>query len=214
MAVRGDTEPVGRVYGGRSAHQRAGERRLRLIDAALELYGDQGYGSTPIEQLCSVANVSTRSFYEEMGSREKLLIALADDITTRAAAEAVEALSASADEPLPTRIARGFRAYLEVTCRDRRSARVCYVEVVGVSAVVEQWRLMWHARIGDLFVDEVARAVEHGEATDRDYRLFAIAVVGAVNSLAQELALAETSDGKTPSLDEIAFFVRSGLTRS
>lgn len=180
--------PIPRQYAGRTAEQRVGERRGRLLEAALQLYGTQGYASTSIEQLCSAAAISMRSFYQEMGSREKLLIALADDITGRATAAAFEQLAALSDAPFADRITAGFRAYLAVTCTDPRTARVCYIEVVGVSTAVEEWRGRWRSNIGALVQAEAEQAVARGQARDRDYRLFAIAVIGAVNSLAQELA--------------------------
>lgn len=205
-----------RVYGGRSAAERGDERRRRLVDAALELFGTKGFSATSIEQLCSTANVSTRSFYEDIGSREKLLIALVEDLTSKATESSLEALAATQGEPMSIRISHAFRAYLAVTCRDRRSARVCYVEVVGVSPVVEEWRRGWRERIAAVVVYEATSAVERGEAKDREYRLFAIAVIGAVNSLAQELALADEIAGAAVTLDdiceEITHMVTAGLT--
>ncbi|MBJ8339076.1 TetR/AcrR family transcriptional regulator [Antrihabitans sp. YC3-6] len=205
-----------RVYGGRSAAERGDERRRRLVDAALELFGTKGFSATSIEQLCSAANVSTRSFYEDIGSREKLLIALVEDLTSKATQSALDALAETQGEAMPVRMSRAFRAYLAVTCRDRRSARVCYVEVVGVSQVVEEWRKGWRERIAAVVVYEADSAVERGEAKSREYRLFAVAVIGAVNSLAQELALADESAEAAVTLDdicdEITHLAVAGLT--
>ncbi|MFJ1460479.1 TetR/AcrR family transcriptional regulator [Nocardia sp. N2S4-5] len=190
-----------RHYGGRTAEERAGQRRERLLQAALELFGTQGYSATSIEQLCSAASISTRSFYEEMSSREQLLIALADDLIGRAVAAGLAEIDAAAELPLAERIARGVRAYLQITCRTPGSARVCYIEVVGVSDAVERWRAEWRKRIGALLQGEAERAVSRGQARPRDYRLFAISVMGAVNSLAQELA---RHDPESPlTLDDI-----------
>lgn len=190
------------------------QRRTRLIDAALELFGTQGYAATSIERLCTEANVSTRSFYEDMGSREALLIALVDRITKRAVARASETLAHNANDPLAKRVAEGFRAYLEVTCADRRSARVCYVEVVGVSPAVEEWRRKQRRLLSALLIAEAERAVERGETKRRRFDLFALAVLGTVNSLAQELVQSTQPDVRI-SLDdiceEIAYVVNSGL---
>lgn len=194
---------TGRNYGGMSAEARSEERRQRLKGAALELFGTQGYPATSIEQLCSLAGVSTRSFYEDIGSRESLLIALADDITGRAAAAAFGALAELAEASLPDRVAGAFRAYLDVTCQDHRSARVCYVEVTGVSPAVEEWRNGWRRRISQVLVAEAERAVGRGEARERPFRLLTVIIVGAVNSLAQELALAEIGAADPLTLDDV-----------
>lgn len=204
----------GRNYAGMSKEQRIAQRQTRMIDAALELFGTQGYAATSIERLCAVANVSTRSFYEDMGSREALLIALVNRTTSQAFEQALVALTEVRGESLSIQISAGFRAYLAVTCRDRRSARVCYLEVVGVSATVEQWRREQRKLICTLFVNEAQRALERGEIAPRRFDLFAMSVVGAVNQLAQELVSTTLTD-RPVSLDEICeevvHFVNSGL---
>ncbi len=194
-----------RSYGGRSAEQRTADRRERLIDAALDMFGTVGYANSPIEGLCARANVSTRSFYEDMGSREALLIALVESITSRAAANVAVALADTEGKSIGPRVHAAFSAYLHVTCADHRSARVCYIEVVGVSAQVEEWRQAWRDRLTGLMVYEAQSAVERGEIVDRDFRLFAIAMIGAVNSLAQEWArVSAASGGATPTVDDVA----------
>ncbi|MEV6339933.1 TetR/AcrR family transcriptional regulator [Nocardia vinacea] len=214
MARQDDEPKEGRSYGGLSKQQRVAQRQARLIDAALELFGTQGYAATSIERLCAVANVSTRSFYEDMGSREALLIALVNRITSHAVERALESMSKTAGQPLSTRVVDSFRAYLEVTCVDHRSARVCYVEVVGVSSAVEDWRRQQRRLLSSLLISEAERAVERGETKARRFDLFALAVIGAVNSLAQELVRTTHPDTEV-SLDEIceeiAYFVNSGL---
>ena len=62
-----------RLYGGMTAEQRRAERRRRLLDTALELFGTDGYPYTGIERICSHAGVTARHFYEEFGNRETLM---------------------------------------------------------------------------------------------------------------------------------------------
>ncbi|MFC9896789.1 TetR/AcrR family transcriptional regulator [Nocardia sp. NPDC127579] len=205
---------VGRTYAGLSRAQRVAQRRNRLIEAALELFGTQGYAATSIERLCAVANVSTRSFYEDMGSREALLIALVNRISAAAVEQAVAALDRARDAALPVRLLAVFRAYLTATCADLRSARVLHVEVVGVGPTVEQWRREQRRLLAALLIGEADRAAERGEIKPRRFDLFALAVIGSVQALAQEL-VQSTTPGAALSLDEIcseiAFFVDGPL---
>ncbi|NKX87774.1 TetR/AcrR family transcriptional regulator [Nocardia coubleae] len=197
-----------------SREQRIALRRSRLTDAALELFGTRGYSSTSIERLCATANVSTRSFYEDIGSREALLIALVDRLNSAALQRLDEALDRTREQPLVVRVVESFRAFLSVTCRDRRAARVFYVEIVGVSPAVEEWRRAQRRSISALLTREAQRAAERGEAPSRSFHLFTLALIGAVTSLAQEMVHA-TVPGDAISVDEIcdqiAYFIRSGL---
>jgi hypothetical protein len=75
------------------------------------------------------------------------------------------------------------RAFVTVTASDPRRARIAFVEVIGVSAGLEQHRFGWRARWEDAMLAMVRDAVDRGEAVDRDHRLTMIAVIGAVNNL-------------------------------
>jgi AcrR family transcriptional regulator len=173
--MTGTAPAARRDYGGRTATQRRAERRQRLLTAALELFGTEGYPASSIERLCARANVSTRNFYEEFASREALLIALHDPV--------IAAVTELPDEPTSVRIDRAVDAYIGTTSSDPRWTRIAYVEVIGVSAAVERHRLAWRARLGQLLEAEAALAVQRGEATKRDYGLTVMAFIGAVNEL-------------------------------
>src|ERR1700743_249076 len=97
--MTGTAPAARRDYGGRTATQRRAERRQRLMTAALELFGTEGYPATSIERLCARANVSTRNFYEDFASREALLIALHDQITQQAFDAVIEAVAEIQNEP-------------------------------------------------------------------------------------------------------------------
>ncbi|SFB23235.1 transcriptional regulator, TetR family [Amycolatopsis marina] len=172
-----------RVYGGRTAADRRAERRQRLLDAGLELFGTEGYAATSIEKLCAAAGVSTRNFYEEFSGREALLMALHDDVIARAVSAVAVAFADAGDGGVPVRVKLAVRAYLTTTAADPRWARLSYVEVIGVSAAVEQHRLAWRERWVELLVAEAEGAVVRGEAAPRDFRLGAVALIGAVNEL-------------------------------
>jgi AcrR family transcriptional regulator len=181
--MSGTAPAARRDYGGRTATQRRAERRQRLMTAALELFGTEGYPATSIERLCARANVSTRNFYEEFTSREALLIALHEQITQQAVEAMMAAVGEVIDEPTAVRLDRAIEAYIGTTSSDPRWTRVAYVEVVGVSAAVERHRLAWRARLAQMIEAEAMLAMRRGEAADRDYSLTATAFIGAVNEL-------------------------------
>lgn len=186
-----------------SADERTSERRNRLLAAALELYGTVGYVATSVDQLCALGSVSTRSFYQENGSREELLIAVAESITSRAHAAALATLMSLPDAPLSERVSQAFRSFLGVTCEDPRTARICYIEVVGVSPEVEKWRMASRNRIAAVMVGEAERAGALGQARIRDYHLLSVGIIGAVIALAQEFALTAGQGERALTLDRL-----------
>jgi AcrR family transcriptional regulator len=195
-----NTSSTTRPYGGRSAGERRAERRERMLAAGLELFGTQGYAATSIEKLCAHAGVSTRNFYDEFSGREDLLIALHDQIITKAAQAVFAAFEQAGDAGLATRVELAVRAFVTTTASDPRWARLSYVEVIGVSEVVERHRLDWRERFSQLLIAEAEGAVERGEASPRDFRLGAVALIGAVNELVHHWSIGDGSDG---SLDDV-----------
>ena len=174
---------TGRRYGDKTATERRTARRARLFDAAVDAFGSQGYRATSIEQLCTAAGISTRNFYEEFPGREELLIALHDDLNARALGAVVEALAPIDPDDLDARARAGVTAYFRVMTSDRRWARIALVESVGVSPDAEAARRAAIDRFADVIRFETTRLGDAGVLPRRDYRLTAIALVGAINGL-------------------------------
>ena len=173
----------GRVYANKSADERRAERRARLLEVALEKFGTEGYRSTSIEGLCAEAGISTRNFYEEFPSREHLLIELHDELNAKAHIAVVEAIAGVDPTDLELRARVGLAAYCEVMTGDRRAARIGLVETIGVSDETDAARQAAIDRFADLLRIEAERLRDEGLLPGRDYRLSAVAAVGAVYAL-------------------------------
>ncbi|GAA1721561.1 TetR/AcrR family transcriptional regulator [Fodinicola feengrottensis] len=197
-----------RAYGGRRASDRKAERRERLMQAGLELFGTAGYPSSSIEKLCARAGVSTRNFYEEFTGREALLIALYGRILEEAAVAIGVALTDTAQESMRPRVERAIRAYVRTMAEDPRWARLAYVEVIGVSQAVEQFRMGWRNNYVDLLVGEAERAAARGEAPPRDYRLSSLGLIGAINEMVHQWTIA---DGGIDQEELVAEIVRVAM---
>lgn len=175
--------PTARRYADKSAAERHDDRRARLLEAALDAFGTEGYAAVTIEQLCGRASISTRSFYELFRSREEVLIALHDQLNARALTAVVESIAAIDGNDLPARARAGARAYFEVMTSDRRWARIAVVESVGVSRAAEEHRQQAIGRFAELLRLEGERLAAEGVIPPRNFRLIAAALVGAFNGL-------------------------------
>lgn len=178
----GGTKTGERLYGGLTADQRRAERRRRLLDTALELFGTDGYAATGIERICSRAGVTARHFYDEYGSRENLLRALYDEIVHASLEAVVAAVEPPGDDPVDT-VTRGVDAFVHHMLDDPRRARVACLEVVGVSPALEAHRrnvLHLYAHL----VAEQGRALGVRDIRSEQSRFHgALALVGGTNEL-------------------------------
>ncbi|HEY3711771.1 MAG TPA: TetR/AcrR family transcriptional regulator [Amycolatopsis sp.] len=177
---------MARTYGGVPPEQRRAERRERLLTAALELFTSVGFRQAKITQLCTRAGVSTRNFYEEFGSKEEVLRTLHDQINSLALRHVAAALEEVRDADAMTRIARLLDVFVSTVTLDPRMPRLNYVEAVGVSPELELQHQVWVDRWATFIEEEARRAAEAGAAPDRNYRLTAIALVGAATGLLRE----------------------------
>ncbi|HEX3465143.1 MAG TPA: TetR/AcrR family transcriptional regulator [Candidatus Elarobacter sp.] len=184
----------GRVYAGLSAPERRAERRERLLDAGLELFGTVGFQKTTIPMLCSASGVTARHFYEEFPSREALLRTLYDQIAENAFQRTVEALRDTQSGPAE-RIRSSTAAYFRYLTSDARLARIYTIEAVGMHADLEAHRRAKR----EAFVKKMTRAAQRVESESVDSRLLSAAIAGAAHDLLLEWVLAP----RRPSVDKL-----------
>jgi AcrR family transcriptional regulator len=171
-----------RRYAGQAAEERRAERRRRLLDAGLELFGTRGYAATTIEALYSDARLAPRHFYEQFPNREALLRAVYDEAMA-AVTEAVAEARRTAPRDIRGRVRAILEGFIDAMLGDPRRARIAYLEVPGTSRELER-----HAhgvvRGFAALVEEEARAgAVRGLLPDRDYALTAMLLVGGTNAI-------------------------------
>jgi AcrR family transcriptional regulator len=183
-----------RRYGGKTGTERRDERRERLLDAGLELFGTQGFASVTIESLCAAAGLNPRYFYEQFASREDLLGAVYDR-HVQAVLERVQAAIAQAPADPAIRLERGLTAFVTGTLADERAARVNYFEMVGVSGELEARRRGVLRAYAELIAAQAAELGDLGPLSRGDRRMAAVALVGATDGLIIDWL---TSDRRRP----------------
>jgi AcrR family transcriptional regulator len=176
-----------RTYRGMLPEQRRADRRQRLLTAALDVFTTHGYHTTRIEQLCSQAGVSTRNFYEEFASKEDVLLTLHDQINAAGLAMVTGAMETlSDDDDAETRVNHLLDAFWQAVNIDPRLPRLAYFEAPGATPAMHNQHQLWVNRWAALIETEAHKAAERGLAPKRDYRLIAIALVGAMTGLLRE----------------------------
>lgn len=130
-------EDRGRRYAGEADSVRAARRRSRLLESGLELFGTRGYRATTVRELCSVAQISHRTFYQEFTGTEDLLVAVYESCLDRLIGVVGAAIPGDAAD-LTGALRGRVDAFLAEIQADPRLARVVWFEVLGVSERVEE----------------------------------------------------------------------------
>ncbi len=75
--------------------KRRAETRQRLINAAVEVFADKGYGQVTIKDVCAAAGYTRGAFYSQFDSLEELLFVVYRQWTAQIAGQVRAALAAS-----------------------------------------------------------------------------------------------------------------------
>lgn len=126
-----------RQYGGVDADQRRQERREKFLAAGLEAFGTNGYAKSTIKEICQLAGLTERYFYESFENKEDLLCAVYRRLITEMEEDGQKIIATPGitTEEAVYRAVKNF--YLRFK-NDPHRARVQLFEVLGVSPRVDR----------------------------------------------------------------------------
>jgi AcrR family transcriptional regulator len=125
-----------RTYRGVSAAERVAQRRRRLLDATLALWGDADRPRVTMTGVCQLAGLTERYFYESFMHLDDALIAVLEEIAAEIEQRTIAALSAAGGEPTD-RARASIAAFVQILTEDPRKGRAALVESASVEATRE-----------------------------------------------------------------------------
>lgn len=174
-AVKGGT------YGGVPADERRARRRRRLLDAALEIVGTEGWSSATLRGICERARVGPRFFYESFTDTDELLGALHDELLDTALRTALGAMAGVPAE-IRARTEVSFRALISYLTDDPRRARVLFSEAYGSETLMRR-RFAAMQAIAAAVVDASRDLLVLPEQHERLLNAVSLLVTGGVTEL-------------------------------
>lgn len=179
----------GRTYGGESAAERLSRQRQTFMDAGLELFGTVGYRATTVRTLCKQAGLTDRYFYKTFSDTEDLLAAVYTESLDQIQAEVVAAINTAANQQLAlSQIDAGLEAFFSAF-ENSRMARVCWLEVLGVSPRIDALYTHRTQQFAELLL-VLGRAIQpNWSIAEEETRITGIALVGAISQSALQWLL-------------------------
>lgn len=170
----------GRTYGGLSPEQRHRQRHQQFLAAGLELFGTTGFRQTTVRSLCKQAKLTDRYFYECFGSQEKLLMAVYENCMVRLTKNVLASMrNTYRQEGAASAMRHSLDTYFK-ELEEPRVARICMVELEGISPEVDQLYNQYirsFARILNALADF---AFPGWAATQDEREVIGISLVGAL----------------------------------
>lgn len=128
-----------RRYGGKSADQRRAERRAQLIEAALEIWQQQGWAAVTMRGVCAQAGLTDRYFYESFADRDALLGTVWDQMRDETLGMLLGAIAAVSDKGALAQLHAAVDAVVHHIADEPTRAQIIFGDHAG-SAVLEQRR--------------------------------------------------------------------------
>lgn len=162
----------GRRYGGRTSDERRAERLERLREAALEVVGTRGWAEATMTEVCRVAGLTERYFYESFADRDTFVRAVYAWVGEQAKQSLLDASRRAGSTP--ERIAGPVRAFVELMVDRPEMGRVLLIAPLAEPALSRRGLALLPG-----FVDLIESQL--GDAPDR--HLDAVGMVGALTAL-------------------------------
>jgi AcrR family transcriptional regulator len=174
-----------RTYRGLNAEQRMHERRGRLIDAAIALYGSAGYHATSVKAVCLQAGLTERYFYESFANSEALLCACCEQLMDAQRADAQHAAERAGEE-LEQRLQAMAESYVQRLRECPEAARLTLFEMEGVSPEVDGFLRAQLAKTAAQIEQVVFGGPSSRPRHGLHASLLAVGLMGALYQLAKE----------------------------
>ena len=120
-----------RTYGGISAADRVADRRERLLDAGLQLFGTRGLEGSGVKDVCREAGLTDRYFYESFKDSRALYTAVFDRTTDELFSAVAQAVVEAPAEPEP-QLRAAIGTFIRALADDPRKPRIVFGEAAGV----------------------------------------------------------------------------------
>lgn len=192
--------PKGRRYRGVSNEARKAERRMKLIEAGIRVFGQQGFHAATVKGLCQEAGLTERYFYESFSNAEALFTECYLHITDSLRSKLQKVLLDLGEEDLEKATAEGLRVFFETFKESPEASRILLVEVLTVNKSLEELSLKTLYTFIEMLETLAKPLVEANDKAGRlDSTLLASGLVGSVLYMAARWAL----DGCRQPVDQV-----------
>lgn len=167
------------LYGGASPQERQADRRRRLMDAALEIIGTDGWSQTTMRGVCERAQVGPRFIYESFENLDALAVAVLDEIVQDTIAQVLDAVGEAPADDLAAQVRAGAGALIAQLTDDPRRARMLFAEAHGSAALARGRTEAVHA-IAAALAAQSHRVLEAPADADPHVRAAGLLIAGGI----------------------------------
>ena len=174
-----NTAPMQRQFKGLSLSERQQLRRDKLLEAGLALYGEHGFFSVTVKDICQHAKLTERYFYESFnngtGLFKSVYLSIINDLQQRIVSAVLQVA------PQPEEMIRaGLSELLHRLQNEKGLARILFIDAVLVQEVYGSAVVEANARFEQVIAEFMALIVAQHTLPHRQLALIASGLNGYV----------------------------------
>jgi AcrR family transcriptional regulator len=189
------TPAAGRPYGGENLADRMARRRQQFMDAGLQVFGTVGYRHATVRVLCKQAELTDRYFYESFDTTEDLLIAVYLQQFEQLQQAVMAQLMTAPSVDLSSVVRAGLETLFDMAS-DPCVARVCWLEVLGVSPRVDATYSRTFNGFAELIIAFARLRLPGLTIDDAEAHVVGLALIGAVSQTVTHWVLGQYRQDK------------------
>lgn len=124
-----------RRYGGVLPEERQRQRRDKLIDGAIEVFGTKGFHASTVREVCVAAHLTERYFYESFKGLPELFIGVYSHLRQQLMDFTLATLDRGETDALAL-LDQSLRVFLAFIRDDPRRGRIMLVDALGIDSEV------------------------------------------------------------------------------
>jgi AcrR family transcriptional regulator len=190
--------------------------RRKVLDAAEEVFGEQGYYEASIAEITRRAGVAQGTYYIYFHSKREIFTELIEDISERLRADMRESIADASNRIEVEK--RGFKAFFQFVASHRR----IYSIVQEAERVAPEAFYTYYQKISQGYIRGLKEAMDDGSIRTLDPETIAYTLMGIGHFVAQRWLIwpqegeaAQGYKGELPEhvFDSIMEFITHGLSR-
>ncbi|MDX1668110.1 MAG: TetR/AcrR family transcriptional regulator [Limnobacter sp.] len=200
VASQPSSPSKGRRYRGVSNEERTLERRIKLIDAGIEIFGTTGFHSATVKGICQQAGLTERYFYESFSNAEALFTACYLHITDGLRDKLQSVLLKMDEEDLEQTTRKGLTVIFQAFKDNPPISRILLVEVLTVNESLEALSLETLYGFIEMLETLARPLIQAKDSTGKlDATLLASGLVGSILYMAARWSI----DGCRHSVEQV-----------
>lgn len=169
------------------------ERKAQLLDAALQVFSDQGFHKTSITDIVKAAGVARGTFYLYFDSKDVLFLELLDRLMLQFRSSIV-GVDTSANAPdFATQLISTISGILETAASAKSVAKILFREAVGLGTEMDQRISTFEQMLHDYLVHSLKNGIDMGWVRTHDPEIVAHCIYGAMRQLVYFDSVSEKS---------------------